>query len=51
MDDLLRYVEGEGKINAGKSKVMILNGEERLVCGVNVYRTRLEHILEFKYLG
>ena len=39
------------KDNAGKSKVMILNGEERLKCEVHVDRIHLEHISEFKYLG
>ena len=33
------------KVNAGKSKVMELGGEEGLECEV-----RLEHMLEFKYL-
>ena len=39
------------KVNAGKSKVMVLNGEEGLECKVHVDRIRLEHVLEFKYLG
>ena len=39
------------KINAGKSKVMVLNGEEGLKCKVHVDRIRLEHVSEFKYLG
>ena len=38
------------KINADKSKVMLLNGEERLECEVHVYGIRLEHVSEFKYL-
>ena len=33
------------KVNAGKSKVMVLNGEEGLVCEVHV------DVSEFKYLG
>ena len=29
---------------------MVLNGEECLECEVHVNGTRLEHVLEFKYL-
>ena len=39
------------KFNAGKSKVMVMNGEERLECKVHIDRICLEHISEFKYLG
>ena len=39
------------KVNAGKSKVMVLNGEEGLECEVHVDEIRLEHVSEFKYLG
>ena len=39
------------KINAGKSKVMVVNGEERLKCEVHVNGIRLEPISEFRYLG
>ena len=39
------------KVNAGKSEVMILNGEEELECEVHVDGIRLEHLSEFKYLG
>ena len=39
------------KVNVGKSKVMVLSGEEGLECEVYVDRTYLEHVLEFKYLG
>ena len=39
------------KVNAGKSKVMVLNGEEELECEVYVDRIRLEHASEFKYFG
>ena len=35
------------KVNADKSKVKLLNGEEGLVCEVNM---RLEHMLKFNYL-
>ena len=38
------------KFNAGKSKVMVLNGEEGLECEVHVDEIRLEHVSEFKYL-
>ena len=39
------------KVNAGKSKVMILNREEGLVCEVHVDGFCLEHVTEFKYFG
>ena len=39
------------KINASKSKVMVVNGVERLECEVHVDGIRLEHVSEFKYLG
>ena len=38
------------KINAGKSKVMVMNGEEGLECEVHIDRIRLEHVSEFNYL-
>ena len=37
------------KVNASKSKVMILNGEEGLECEVYVDGIRLGHVSEFKY--
>ena len=39
------------KINAGKSKMMVLGGEEGLECEVCVDGIRLEHVSEFEYLG
>ena len=39
------------KVNSGKSKVMVLNGEEGLECEVHIDGIRLEHVSEFKYLG
>ena len=39
------------KFNAGKSKVMVLNGEEGLECEVHVDRIHLEHAPKVKYLG
>ena len=39
------------KVNAGKSKVMALNGEEGLECEVCVDGIQLEHVSEFQYLG
>ena len=39
------------KVNAGKSKEMVLNGEEGLECEVHVDGIRFEHVSEFKYLG
>ena len=41
----------ELKLNAGKSKVMVLNEAEGLECEVRVDGIRLEHVLEFKYFG
>ena len=38
------------KVNAGKTKVMVLNGEERLECEVHEGGIRLEHVSESKYL-
>ena len=38
------------KVNAGKSKVMVLNVEEGLECEVHVDGIRLEQVSEFKYL-
>ena len=50
-----RFVEMYGKrglkVNVGKSKVMVLNGEKGLECEVHVNVIRLEHVSEFKYLG
>ena len=39
------------KVNTGKRKVMVLNGEEGLECEVLIHRIRLEHVSEFKYFG
>ena len=39
------------KVNGGKSKVVLLNGEEGLECEVHIDGIRLEHVSEFKYLG
>ena len=39
------------KVNAVKSKVMVLDGEEGLECEVCVDGIRLEYISEFKYWG
>ena len=38
------------KVNIGKSKVMVLGGEEGLECEVCEDGIRLEHVLVFKYL-
>ena len=35
------------KVNSGKNKVMVLNGEDGLECEVHVDRIRLEHVSEF----
>ena len=39
------------KVNGDKSEVMVLNGEGELEYEVHVDGIRLEHVLEFKYLG
>ena len=39
------------KVNAGKSKRVVMNGEERLECEVHVNGICLKHVSEFKYLG
>ena len=39
------------KVNAGKSKVRILNGDEGLECEVHLHGIRLEHVYKLKYLG
>ena len=41
----------ELKINAGKSKVVVLNGEEKRECEVHVDGIRSEPVSKFKYLG
>ena len=38
------------KVKPGKSKMMVLNGEEGLECEVHADGIHLEHVLEFKYL-
>ena len=35
----------------GKSKVMLLNGEEGIECKVHVDEIHLEHVSKFKYLS
>ena len=39
------------KVNAGKSKVMVMNGEEGLEFVVHVHGVHLEHVSKLKYLG
>ena len=39
------------KVNAGNTKVMVMNGEERLKCKVHVDRIHLKHVSKFKFLG
>ena len=43
--------EKRTKVKAGKSKVIVLNGEVGLEYKVHVDGICLEHVLEFKYLG
>ena len=38
------------KVNAGESKVIVLNGEEGLESEIHVDGIRLEHVSELKYL-
>ena len=38
------------KVNEGKSKVMVVNGEEGFMYEVHVAGVHLEHVSEFKYL-
>ena len=35
------------KVSVGKSKVMLLNGEDRLECEFHIDRMELEHVSEF----
>ena len=39
------------KVNASKSKAMVLGGKKGVKCEVCVDGMRLEHVSEFKYLG
>ena len=39
------------KVYVGKSKVMVLGGEEGFECEPYVDGIRLEYVSEFKYLG
>ena len=39
------------KVNVGKTKVMVLGGEEGLECEVYINGIRLEHVSDFKCLG
>ena len=39
------------KVNASESKVIVLGEGEELECEFCVDGMRLEHLLEFKYLG
>ena len=39
------------KVDAGKSKVIVMNGEEGLECEVHIDGISLEHVSDFKYLG
>ena len=39
------------KVNASKSKVIMLGVEEGLECEVCIYGIHLEHVSEFKYSG
>ena len=47
---MLKCVKGEDRINADKSKVMVMYGGEGLKCEVHVDEIPLEHVSEFKYL-
>ena len=41
----------ELKVNAGKSKIIVLNGKDGFECEVYVDGIRFEYVSEFKYLG
>ena len=41
----------ELKVDAVKSKVMVLNVEEGLECEIHIDGIHLVHVSEFKYLG
>ena len=45
------YRRRDLKVNAGKSKVMLRNGVERLECEVHADWIRFEGASKFKYLG
>ena len=47
---MLRGAE-EDKVNAGKSKMMVLNRKEELKCEVHVNGIYLDNFSEFIYLG
>ena len=50
---MLRCVGGRRRVlkaHAGKGKVMVMNGEKGLECGVHIDGIRLEHVSQFKYL-
>ena len=38
------------KVNGGKSKVVVMNGEEGLECEVHIDGVCLEHVSKYKYL-
>ena len=38
-------------VNPGKSRVMVINGEEGLECEVDIDGVHLEYVSKFKYLG
>ena len=48
---MLRYVGGGLKVNTGKRKMMVLNGEEGLECEFHIDGIHLDEVSEFKYLG
>ena len=51
MEHFVDLCRGMGlKVNADKSRVMVLSGKEGLKYEVLVNRMRLEHVSEFKYL-
>ena len=48
---MLRCIREEDKVNASKSKVMVLNGEEKLECEVYVDRILLELVSKLNIWG
>ena len=45
------YRRRDLNVSVGKSKVMVLNGEEGLECEVSVDGLQLERVLKLEYLG
>ena len=51
MGQFVKVYRSRPKVNAGKSKVIVMNEEEGLECEVHIDGVHLEYISEFQYLG